>query len=335
MGAEGGGKLRKSILTGANSEPMMATLRAMAIICDTVLWPLLRAVKPAADKHVLDVLPEVWPKAVEFFRDVAQRPAGVLEGSLKLDVGGPPPTPASASQAKRSERARIDMVRIRAAAAGDPTVERLLKVAFAAMADATENHAAEWLEGGKLAKSKITPEMRAKYDALVSTSTAVERIHALGRCSDDRSGMQRADTRAGVCLARYNGQTAWLRSKTVAELKDSLNISRLEARKLLRITVRHQRIEAGRAKRAAREEKLTSKRAKRVAAAAERLRVEGLTVATKYSEVAALATNAELSDQLKYHKLVRKAVGFTATQGNRTAYVLQLQVSPPTSCPSP
>ena len=48
MGAEGGGKLRKSILTGANSEPMMATLRAMAIICDTVLWPLLRAVKPAA-----------------------------------------------------------------------------------------------------------------------------------------------------------------------------------------------------------------------------------------------------------------------------------------------
>jgi hypothetical protein len=59
MGAEGGGKLRKSILTGANSEPMMATLRAMAIICETVLWPLLCAVKPSADKHVLDVLPEV------------------------------------------------------------------------------------------------------------------------------------------------------------------------------------------------------------------------------------------------------------------------------------
>ena len=225
------------------------------------------------------------------------------------------------------------MVRIRAKAAGDPTVERLLKVAFAAMADATENHAAEWLEGGKLAKSKITPEIRAKYDALVSTSTAVERIHALGRCSDDRSGMQRADARAGVCLARYNRQATWLRGKSVAELKLMLNVSRLEARKLLHITVKQQRIEAGRAKRAAREEKLVSKRAKREAATAERRRVEALTVATKYSEVAALATNTELSDQLKYHKLVRKAAGFTVTKANRTAYVLQLQVPPPHATP--
>jgi hypothetical protein len=133
MGSEGGGKLRKSILTGASSAPMMATLRAMALTCESVLWPLLRAVKPAADKHVLDVLPDVWPKTVEFFRDVAQRPAGVLDGSLTLDVGGPRPAPASDSQAKRSDRARIDMKRIRAAAAGDATVERLLKVAYSTL----------------------------------------------------------------------------------------------------------------------------------------------------------------------------------------------------------
>ena len=35
--------------------------------------------------------------------------------------------------------------------------------------------------------------------------------------------------------------------------------------------------------------------------------------------------NADLADQLKYHKLVRKQTGFTVTQKNRTAYVLQLQ----------
>ncbi len=68
-----------------------SAIARLIIICESVLWPLLRAVKPSADKHVLDVLPDVWPKAVEFFLDVAQRPAGVLEGSLTLDVGGPPP----------------------------------------------------------------------------------------------------------------------------------------------------------------------------------------------------------------------------------------------------
>jgi hypothetical protein len=105
------------------------------------------------------------------------------------------------------------------------------------MADATENHASEWLPGGKLAKDKITPELRAKYDALVSTSTSVERLHAIGRGSDDRSGMQRSDTRAGVCLARYNGQAVWLQSKTVEELRKLMAISRHKARLLLHKTV--------------------------------------------------------------------------------------------------
>ena len=35
--------------------------------------------------------------------------------------------------------------------------------------------------------------------------------------------------------------------------------------------------------------------------------------------------NSNLQDQLKYHKLVRKATGFTVSQGNRKAFVLQLQ----------
>ena len=54
--AEGGGKLRKSILTGTNSPACMAAVRSMAFICESVLWPLLKAVKPSADKHTLDVL---------------------------------------------------------------------------------------------------------------------------------------------------------------------------------------------------------------------------------------------------------------------------------------
>ena len=60
----------------------------MAIICDAVLWPLLRAIKPTADKHTLDVLPTVWPKAIAFFKAAAAAPASVVDGSLRLDLGG-------------------------------------------------------------------------------------------------------------------------------------------------------------------------------------------------------------------------------------------------------
>eukprot|EP00966_Prymnesium_polylepis_P041279 957995-Prymnesium_polylepis.1 len=35
--------------------------------------------------------------------------------------------------------------------------------------------------------------------------------------------------------------------------------------------------------------------------------------------------NGDLADQLKYQKLVRKQTGFTITQTDRKAYVLQLQ----------
>ena len=39
------------------------------------------------------------------------------------------------------------------------------------MVAATENHAAEWLgPDGKLCAAKITPELRAKYDALPTTT---------------------------------------------------------------------------------------------------------------------------------------------------------------------
>jgi uncharacterized protein YaiL (DUF2058 family) len=341
--AEGGGKLRKSILTGTNSPACMAAVRSMALICESVLWPLLKAVKPSADKHTLDVLPKVWPAACEFFRDAAARPRGLIEGSLELDLGTAAPTQAAtatAAQSRRSKRSAIDMARIRATIAADlqqgELVEKLLSAACEAMAKATANHAAEWLPAGleatdgsmtvegKLCAARITPELRARYDALPTTSTSVERLHAFGRGCDEQAGLQRSDTRAGICLGRYNGQAEWLRSKTTAELQKLLNVSRRAARALLRKTIKAQRVEAGRAKRVERDAKLSSKRAKREARAAELKRIEALRPMTKYSELISMA-NADLADQLKYHKIVRKQTGFTVTQKDRKAYVLQLQ----------
>ena len=341
--AEGGGKLRKSILTGTNSPACMAAVRSMALLCESVLWPLLKAVKPSAEQHTLDVLPQVWPAACGFFRDAAARPRGLIEGSLELDLGTATPaqaTPATAAQARRSQRAAIDMARIRATIAADPQqgelVEKLLAAACEAMAKATANHAAEWLPAGleatdgsitvdgKLCAARITPELRARYDALPTTSTSVERLHAFGRGCDEQAGLQRADTRAGICLGRYNGQAEWLRSKSTEELRMLLNVSRQAARALLRKTIKAQRVEAGRAKRVERDAKLSSKRAKREARAAELKRIEALRPATKYSELVSMA-NADLADQLKYHKVVRKQTGFTVTQKDRKAYVLQLQ----------
>ena len=329
--AAGGGKLRKSILLGRGSPPCMAAVRAMAIVCDAVLWPLLRAVKPAADKHVLDVLPQVWPAALAFFRDAAARPRGLVEGDLKIDLGAHAAAAPAAgpSMQRRGARAALDMQRIRAAAKGDELVERLLAAACRKMVEETKNHASEWLPGGKLCSANLTPDLRARYDALVSTSTCVERLHAIGRDVDERGGMQRSETRGGLVLARANGQAAWLAGKSEAEQARLLAVCRPEACRARKETLKAQRIAAGRAKRAERDTKLTSKRAKRAAAAAELVRIQGLQVATRFSELVQRGSyqvsNSDLQDQLKYHKLVLKKTGFTVTQANREKYVLQLQ----------
>ncbi|EOD08659.1 hypothetical protein EMIHUDRAFT_217403 [Emiliania huxleyi CCMP1516] len=327
--AAGGGKLRKSILTGARSPPCMAGVRAMALICDAVFWPLIRAVKPAADKHVLDVLPRVWPAAHAFFEAAAASPAGIVDGSLKLQLGdvsaaataATAPTP---TQARRAERHRLDMVRIRAAAADDPMVTRLLTAAFGAMSRAVCNHAAEWMPAGlvatngsitktgKLCSANITPALRAKYDALQATSTPVERLHAVGRVSDDRHKRQRNESRAGDSLGRFNNQAGWLTGEIdergglkVAETM--LAACRKAAGRARRVTLKAQLVAAGRAKRAERDEKLGSKKARKAAKAAENARIAQLPL-----------------DQLKAFKLAGKT-GFTVTQANRADYCTQLQ----------
>ena len=57
LGAEAGGKLRKAIITGFESVFCMSAVRSMAIISDAWLWPMLRAIEPGDDVHILDVCP--------------------------------------------------------------------------------------------------------------------------------------------------------------------------------------------------------------------------------------------------------------------------------------
>ena len=321
LGAEGGGKLRKSILTGCVSDACMAAVRSMALVCDAVLWPLLRAVKPSAEKHTLDVLPVVWPAALAFFKAAAASPASVVDGSQRLNLGDAP-TASTASQATRGERARVDMERIRGKAEGDPLVERLLVAAFDAMAGATENHAAEWLPGGKLAADKITPALRAKYDALPTTSTSVERLHAVGRRVDESGGMQRYENRAGVSLAMFNDLASWAAKKGSA-LGGAMATARAAERLARRQTQKARLVEAGRAKQEGREAKLSSKKARREKKKQEQARIAGLELATTYSALKAMSVD-DLKDQLKGYKLQGKA-GFKLTHDNRAAYVLQVQ----------
>lgn len=176
---------------------------------------------------------------------------------------------------------------------------------------------------GKLCAGNITAALRAQYDALVSTSTCVERLHAVGRDFDKASGLQRPEHRAGPALAKFNNQSAWLLSKSTDVLVKILNVSRVEARECRKMTLKQQRIEHGRAKQAQRDAELKSKRARREAKAAENCRLTSIELACKYSQLTKLAI-PELQDQLKAWKL-KGSKGFTVTQKDREAYVLQLQ----------
>eukprot|EP00965_Chrysotila_dentata_P040866 1354772-Pleurochrysis_carterae.AAC.1 len=55
LGAKAGGKLRNVIFTGFGSEGIMAAVRAMALLYESSLWMLLRAI--GSDACILDVLP--------------------------------------------------------------------------------------------------------------------------------------------------------------------------------------------------------------------------------------------------------------------------------------
>lgn len=82
-------------------------------------------------------------------------------------------------------------------------------------------------------------------------------------------------------------------------------------------------LKVGLEERSVRDAKLRTLREKRAAKAAEKARLEAVVLATRYSELVEMGNDA-LKDQLKKQKVLGKT-GFTATQANRTAYILQLQ----------
>ena len=133
LATEAGGKLRKAILTGFTSSYCMAAVRSMAIISDAWLWPMLRAIEPGADAHILDVCPELWPRTLEWLQEAAASPMTAIDGTLclrtRLASGGLRVTPReqqSTQARRRAERAAIDLQRIRNSIANDAELRELV-----------------------------------------------------------------------------------------------------------------------------------------------------------------------------------------------------------------
>ena len=317
LGGEAGGKLRNTILTGFRSPEIMAAVRCLALICDACLWPLLRSI--GSDEHILDVLPTMWPQALAFFREAAASPATVLGGSLQLLLS----CDREAKLTERAKRGALDIALVRKQVAEEHTelVCKMLTAAFSAMADSTANHASEFLPGGLFAADVITEADRERLGGCPMTSTGAERMFALGRAHDKRAGSSRDDTRAGCLLGGMDDTAEFMRGRERAE-QEWKALRRL-ARKGMAVTMKAKRLEVGLHERESRQAKLKEKRAKRAARDAERVRVQAVPLATRYSELKGLG-NDDLKDQLKKHKLLGKT-GFTVSLPNRTALVLQLQ----------
>lgn len=334
LGAEAGGKLRKAILTGFSSVHCMAAVRSMAIIADAWLWPVLRAIEPGDDAHILDVCPELWPRVLEWLQEAAAKPCTVIDGTLclrtRLMAGGLRTTPReqlSSNALLRSKRSAIDMQRIQnAISASDETktlVHRMLTAAFTGMAKSLRNHAAEFLGDGRFTKAKITPELRAIMSGTPVTSVMAETLFARIKRRADRGGISRHDTRIGAVLCERDGTVEWLRNKGEGE-----RVWRLARRRWRKgsgsRTMQAERALKGEAKAPEREAKLENKRGGRAKRAAEIERIKCITIADKYSLLKSLH-NDELADQLKYYKLVEGLKGFKAT-GNRAELVATLQL---------
>lgn len=320
LGAEAGGKLRNSILLGMNNDYCMAAVHTMAILCDASLFQLLRAI--GSDDHILDVLPEMWPKTLAFYEAAAAEPRRIINRSLKLEL----PCGQEARETERSRRAAIDMKRIYSEAMGNEIIEKMLAAAFKEMAAATRNHASEFVDEGPFVSSKITEEMRHRLSGTPMTSCGAERMFAVGRRFDARAGASHDHTRAGTVLGDIDNTTDFMHGRDATEGIDAeaeWRVFRKEARRARRETMRSKWLKVGLAERATRDEKLSAKRAKRTAKAAERARVEALPLVTRFSGLKEL-DNAALSDQLRKRKLLG-AKGIVVTHPNRTAFVLALQ----------
>ena len=335
MGAEAGGKLRKAIITGFESVYCMAAVRSMAIISDAWLWPMLRAIEPGDDVHILDVCPVLWPRTVAWLEEAADNPQSAIDGTLSLRASfeaaklrvTPRRTPG-ATVRKRSERAQLDLQRIRAAVDADAElkaeVHSMLADAFTAMADSVRNHAAEFMPGGSCCSANITPQLRERLDGVPLTSVSAETMFARVKRRAERGGIARHDTRMGAVVCERDRTVAWARGKG-STADGLLQLARKRWRKGSGAqTMAGERQLKGAAKAPEREAKLAKKRAGRVKKVTQLERLKGLVVVDKYKALKAL-DNEDLSDQLKYHKLVEKKSGFKTTGLSGAAMRLQLQ----------
>eukprot|EP00965_Chrysotila_dentata_P245428 6206548-Pleurochrysis_carterae.AAC.4 len=170
------------ILTGFGSDGIMAAVRAIALVCESLLLMLLRLF--GSDAHTLDFCRRCGqPLPPAFFEDAAASPAAMIDSWLELIVEGVREEKLTA----RACQAALDMARIRELAAGDSAFEGLVSTASFAMAAATHNHATELLPGGICsADEQITPQ----------------------RAHNVRAGASRDDTRAGVIQGHSDGTAA-------------------------------------------------------------------------------------------------------------------------------
>jgi len=331
MGAEAGGKLRKAILTGFESVYCMSAVRSMAVISDAWLWPMLRAIEPGDDVHILDVCPVLWPRVVAWLEEAAANPQSAIDDSLSLraslEAAGLRTTPRrepSAAQRRRAVRAQADMQRIRAAIGADAElkalVHQMLTAAFTAMAAGVRNHASEFMPGGCCCSANVTPALRARLDGMPLTSVAAEAMFARVKRRAERGGIARHDTRMGGVLCERDGTVEWARQQ-----KDADGLLRLAAKRWRSGSGKHtmeaERRLKGEEKAPEREAKLQKKRAGRVEKAAALERLKAVELVTKYSALTTMG-NEQLSEQLKVYKKLEKKTGFKTTGSGREMRLL-------------
>ena len=141
----------------------------------------------------------------------------------------------------------------------------------------------------------------------------------------ERGSIARHDTRMGAVVCERDGTVAWARGKGTSAADGLLQLARKRWRKGSGAqTMAGERQLKGAAKAPEREAKLAKKRAGRVKKVTQLERLKGLVVVDKYKALKAL-DNEDLSDQLKYHKLVEKKSGFKTTGLSGAAMRLQLQ----------
>lgn len=202
-------------------------------------------------------------------------------------------------------------------------VHQMLSAAFRGMAKSVRNHAAEFLGDGRLSKGNITPRLRAEMDGVPITSVWAETIFARIKRRADRGGISRHDSRIGAVLCERDGTVAWLRDKLEGE-----RVWRLARRRWRKgtgsRTMQQERTLKGEAKAPEREAKLEGKRGGQARKAAELERIKHIQLADKYSMLKPML-NEELSDQLKYYKLVEHLKGFN-TSGTRAELAATLQL---------